>query len=778
MLEEQQGEVAPITELKAKNPGATSKEWDTLLASEWPLSEILPVVCDPSIEIHPTSVLSAASIGKIPTDISGEYVVGIPGWPGIEMRYNEDRIARYRKHPAIGFGIRTNKIHFIDVDIDVPEEAEQVRRVLEAELGEGFPYRGRGGSSRFAVPVRIDGVSSLRKSVIKIPNTGAVEFLCNGNFIVMAGMHTKSGERYHWVDESSKIPSMTEQEFVTLCTKIAESFGLEWAPSRRGADAVEVSAEDMDPSDPVVAFVRDFHLKPGGRVLPHIMDIVCPFADTHTSTGGISDTSLVSTGSGEPYIKCMHAHCSDRSQAEFLTEMGYFESDAYATHLRQMSEKLDTDDRVSFEFRIPRLTRQQVLQGFAVKGLPGLSYYVGNTDESALMNLLCNPPVLGLDIRHDTFTGYVCAYTRRGEEIPYGPGLTRAVHAAVEAAMGDDAATVKAVEKAIDGMQRYRGFDSALQWADSLRWDGVPRIHKFFTEYVPVETSVEHAEAAAWYWWLSAAGRLLNVADGVKADVLITLKGKQGARKSTLVECLAPEAFVTRFKPESNPTKQSIEDRYRRMRGKLVVEIEDFKGESKNENIQNMEKAFISSRYDSWVEKYLTIETRRVRRCMFMATSNRFHLYDPTGSRRHCLLELKPGKLDTEAVMRIRDQLWAEAIQRYSSNPASQGHAHMNIERFSEDTINKAYVHSNEDEATQADHVSRIVAQHMQLYPTSSETRLAMSIALDLGLNGRDGVDQAGRMVVDFMNAHGIHRSRRGELSAETMAIMASVNLI
>jgi len=126
-------------------------------------------------------------------------------------------------------------------------------------------------------------VSSLRKSVIKIPNTGAVEFLCNGNFIVMAGMHTKSGERYHWVDESSKIPSMTEQEFVTLCTKIAESFGLEWAPSRRGADAVEVSAEDMDPSDPVVAFVRDFHLKPGGRVLPHIMDIVCPFADTHTS---------------------------------------------------------------------------------------------------------------------------------------------------------------------------------------------------------------------------------------------------------------------------------------------------------------------------------------------------------------------------------------------------------------------------------------------------------------------------------------------------------------
>lgn len=777
-LEQQHGDSAPVTELKVKHPGATSKEWDSLLQSEWPLTEILPVVCDASIEVHPTSVLPRSSIGKIPTDISGDYVVGIPGWPGIELRNMEERIKRYRQHSAIGFGIRTNKIHFIDVDIDTYEEAEKVRKAISSELGEEFPYRGRAGSTRFAVPIRISGPSSLRKSAIKIPDAGAVEFLCNGNFIVLAGEHVKSGERYFWDNGKQPIPSLSEPEFVALCSRIAEAFGITWSASRRGADAVEVSGEDMDPSDPVVMFVRDFHLKPGGRVLPHIMDIVCPFADTHSSAGGISDTSLVSTHDGEPYVKCMHAHCADRSQAEFLTEMGYYESDAYAEHLRQISDRLDSDDRVTYEFRIPRLTRQQVLQGFGIKGLPGLSYYIGKNDESTLMNLMCNPPILGLDIRHDTFTGHVCAYTRRGEEIPYGSGLTRAVHAAVESAMGDDAPGVKVVEKAIDGLQRYRGFDSALQWADGLSWDGVPRIGRFFTDYVPVDVEPAHAEAAAWYWWLSAAGRLLNVADGVKADVLITLKGKQGARKSTLVECLAPEVFVTRFKPEVVPTKQSFEDRYRRMRGKLVVEIEDYKGESRNETVQNMEKAFISSRYDSWVEKYLTTETRRVRRCMFMATANRFHLYDPTGSRRHCLLNLKPGTIDTEAVLRVRDQLWAEAIRRYSENPASQVHAHINIEKFSEVTIEKSYVSTNEDAAAQEVHMSRIVEQHLHMYGDSTETRLASAIAIDLGLRGPEGADQAGRMVTDFMAKHGIKRDPHGRLSNETMLQMAAADLL
>ena len=778
MLENQQGEMTPITELKVRHPGATSKEWDGLLTSEWPLTEILPVVCDTSIEIHPTSILSRASMGRVPTDISGGYIVGIPGWPGIDIRNAEDRIKRYRQNSAIGFGIRTNKIHFIDVDIDTPEEAEKVRRILAAELGEAFPYRGRSGSPRFAAPIRISGPSSLRKSAIKIPDAGAVEFLCNGSFIILAGEHVKSGERYNWVDNGQPIPSLSEHDFVGLCSRIAEAFGVEWSANRRGADAVEVSGEDMDPANPIVAFIRDFHLKPGGRVLPHIMDIICPFADTHTSTGGVSDTSLVSTEKGEPYVKCMHAHCADRSQAEFLTEMGYYDSDAYAEYLRQVSSKLESNDKITYEFRIPRLTRAQVLQGFGIKGLPGLSYYIGKDDESALMNLLCNPPVLGLDIRHDTFTGYVCGYTRRGEEIPYGPALTRAVHAAVEAAMGEDAPGIKTVEKAIDGLQRYRGFDSALQWADGLKWDGVPRVGKFFTDYVPVSASVEHAEAAAWYWWLSAAGRLLNVADGVKADVLITLKGKQGARKSTLVECLAPEIFVTRFKPEVVPTKQSFEDRYRRMRGKLVVEIEDYKGESRNETVQNMEKAFISSRYDSWVEKYLTTETRRVRRCMFMATANRFHLYDPTGSRRHCLLDLKPGKLDTEAVLRVRDQLWAEAIQRYSENPASQAHAHMSIEKFSDITAQKAYVSSNEDAGAQEAHISRIVGQHLQIHKESTEIRLAMAIVAELGLRGPEGMDQAGRMVTDFMAKHRISRDRTGRLSNETLIEMATADMI
>ena len=53
-----------------------------------------------------------------------------------------------------------------------------------------------------------------------------------------------------------------------------------------------------------------------------------------------------------------------------------------------------------------------------------------------------------------------------------------------------------------------------------------------------------------------------------------------------------------------------------------------------------------------------------------------------------------------------------------------------------------------------------------------------MAIVAELGLRGPEGMDQAGRMVTDFMAKHRISRDRTGRLSNETLIEMATADMI
>src|SRR5690606_24283969 len=57
------------------------------------------------------------------------------------------------------------------------------------------------------------------------------------------------------------------------------------------------------------------------------------------------------------------------------------------------------------------------------------------------------------------------------------------------------------------------------------------------------------------------------------------------------------------------------------------------------------------------------------RRCVFIGTTNdSTYLMDRTGNRR--VLPVAGGVLDTDAVKRDRDQLWAQAVAAWRSNPS------------------------------------------------------------------------------------------------------------
>ena len=98
------------------------------------------------------------------------------------------------------------------------------------------------------------------------------------------------------------------------------------------------------------------------------------------------------------------------------------------------------------------------------------------------------------------------------------------------------------------------------------------------------------------------------------------------------------------------------------MAGIWVYEIADLAGMSRAE-VERV-KAFASRRVDRARPAYGRVRVDRPRRCIFIAsTNNETYLQSQTGNRR--FWPVKVGRVDTEALARDRDQLFAEAVHLY-----------------------------------------------------------------------------------------------------------------
>lgn len=193
-------------------------------------------------------------------------------------------------------------------------------------------------------------------------------------------------------------------------------------------------------------------------------------------------------------------------------------------------------------------------------------------------------------------------------------------------------------------------FDSAIQWVESLKWDGVPRVENFMRDYMCTEDS-PYARSTGLYLWTALAGRALE--PGCQADMALVLVGKQGLHKSTAVANIAPTPEC--FAEVDLGMKEA--DMSRNLRGVLVAEISELRGLRTKE--MTAIKAFITRRIEKWTPKYIEFSTNFLRRTIFIGTSNEEEiLADDTGERRW--LPINVGNILAGNIKRDRDQLWAE----------------------------------------------------------------------------------------------------------------------
>ncbi|MCK6527667.1 virulence-associated E family protein [Myxococcota bacterium] len=226
----------------------------------------------------------------------------------------------------------------------------------------------------------------------------------------------------------------------------------------------------------------------------------------------------------------------------------------------------------------------------------------------------------------------------------------------IERVYGVEIATAK-VGEVMRTVAESHTFHAVREYLSELEWDGHSRAELLLTEYLGAEDTRLHREIAVRFL-LSAVARILS--PGCKVDTVLVLVGGQGAGKSTALRTLAvrPEWFSDSLIDFRN------KDALQGLRGVWLWELAELDAIHRSE--ASAVKAFLTAREDWFRPPYGRNFVRWKRQTVFVASTNEgAFLKDPTGSRRFWPVRVR--EIDTAGLEADRDQVWAEAVARYTA---------------------------------------------------------------------------------------------------------------
>ena len=296
--------------------GASAAEWNHFDLVAELTEDLLPVVSNPGATISPNSKMQA--LGKTPSKYNGNgHAVGISDWT--TYRATTADIESWSRQRDYGICLQTRRVRAIDVDIDDPQLAAQVRAVIYRHCI--LPLRMRKNSGKFLLAFDLPGEFFKRRMSV---DGGIIEFLATGQQFVAVGTHP-AGERYEWPEGLPAVfPTLTAAAFEQLWSTLERTFATEPSTTGTAAKKTEKLADTIS-SDPVAQHLLDrglvLSIDRSGR-----HDISCPWSDEHTSESAESATSYWPAHTGgfeQGHFKCMHAHCEGRTDADFIEAIEY-----------------------------------------------------------------------------------------------------------------------------------------------------------------------------------------------------------------------------------------------------------------------------------------------------------------------------------------------------------------------------------------------------------------------------------------------------------------------
>ena len=210
---------------------------------------------------------------------------------------------------------------------------------------------------------------------------------------------------------------------------------------------------------------------------------------------------------------------------------------------------------------------------------------------------------------------------------------------------------------AVQTVAERNRYHPVMDYLEAIRWDGIPRLDTWLHNYIGAKNDI-YTQAIGLCWMISAVARIFQ--PGCKADSVLILEGPQGIYKSTTFEVLGAPWYT------NDIAALGTKDAQEQILGIWILEFDELDTVTRASDISHV-KAFVSRSIDRFRFSYGHRVEPHPRQCVFGATSNKdIWQRDETGARRWW--PVKCGTIDIDALSQDRDQLWAEARDRYLAN--------------------------------------------------------------------------------------------------------------